>query len=76
MVNLAGVELVIAMVGVTMDVLSLLHDGFAFGKIACIATGSLVTTSGKQDFQLQITRILIGLLYLSYKVTHNIVMIF
>ena len=47
LINLAGVELLIALVGVSMDVLSLLHDGFAFGKIACITTGTLATTSGE-----------------------------
>ena len=46
LINLAGVELVIAMLGVSMDVSSLVRDGFAYGRIACEVTGAAVTTSG------------------------------
>ena len=46
LINLAVVELVIAMVGITMDVQSLIRDGFGFGRTACEGTGAAVTTSG------------------------------
>ena len=50
LINLAVVEFLLAFVGVPMDVLSLLRDGWGPGKELCILTGTVVTTSGMITF--------------------------
>ena len=50
LINLAVAEFLIAFVGVSMDVLSLVQDGWELGKEVCIITGTLVTTSGMNIF--------------------------
>ena len=46
LINLTLVEFLMAFVGVPMEVLPLLQDGWGPGKEVCIVTGTVVTTSG------------------------------
>ena len=46
LINLAVVEFLIASVGVPMDVLPLLDNEWIPGQNWCVATGTVVTTSG------------------------------
>ena len=42
-------EFILACVGVSMDVLALLNHEWGLGKVVCVATGTLVTTSGMNN---------------------------
>ena len=46
LINLAFVELIMAMVGASSDVIALIQNGWKIGKLACIAEGVLVNTAG------------------------------
>ena len=46
LINLAFVELVIATCGVSLDVTSLIKNGWVLGSDICIISGTIVTTSG------------------------------
>ena len=46
LINLALVELVIATCGVSLDVTSLIKNGWVLGSDICIISGTIVTTSG------------------------------
>ena len=46
LINLAFVELLLATIGVSFDVISLIRNGWFFGKEICIIGGTIVTTSG------------------------------
>ena len=50
LINLTLVEFLMAFVGVPMEVLPLLQDGWGPGKEVCIVTGTVVTTSGNMKF--------------------------
>ena len=45
LVNLAFVELIIAVVGVPFDIIPLLHNGWRLGNLACTGTGAVVSTA-------------------------------
>ena len=51
LVNLALAEFLIAIVGVPMDVFPLLNGEWIPGEYWCIATGTVVTTSGIYNFK-------------------------
>ena len=46
LINLAVAELILAVVGVSSDVMALIQRGWVFGKFMCVSSGILVTTSG------------------------------
>ena len=46
LINLAGIELILACVGIPSDIFALLKGGWVLGKVACLISGSLVTTNG------------------------------
>ena len=50
LINLTLVEFLMAFVGVPMEVLPLLQDGWGPGKEVCIVTGTVVTTSGNMKY--------------------------
>ena len=52
LINLALAEFLIAIVGVPMDVFPLLNGEWIPGECWCIATGTVVTTSGICNFKL------------------------
>ena len=52
LINLALAEFLIAIVGVPMDVFPLLNGEWIPGEYWCIATGTVVTTSGICNFKL------------------------
>ena len=52
LINLALAELVIASVGVTFDLNSLLNHGWSFGVNVCNVSGLIVTTSGMKFFEI------------------------
>ena len=53
LINLAVAELVIASVGVTFDLNSLLNHGWSFGVNVCNGSGLVVTTSGMKCFEIK-----------------------
>ena len=53
LINLALAELVIASVGVTFDLSSLLNHGWSFGVNVCNGSGLVVTTSGMKLFSMK-----------------------
>ena len=53
LINLALAELVIASVGVTFDLNSLLNHGWSFGVNVCNGSGLVVTTSGTKCFEIK-----------------------
>ena len=46
MVNLAIAEFLLSCAGVSTDVVALLNDGWALGKLVCYTTGFISTTAG------------------------------
>ena len=49
--NLALAEFLLALVGIPMDILPLHTDAWTVGKEACITTGVVVTTAGRNTFE-------------------------
>ena len=47
LINLAVTELILAAVGIPLDINALMKEGWVLGKFACVFSGGLVTTAGK-----------------------------